>query len=459
MPALPAGRHFAVAWHLPDDFGGMTSALLHRSRAFARLGGVHVDVLTFDARPDYPELEARLRARGELSDGVGLVNLYDWLRAHPLPGGRRFDAVRTPVAPLARHEGVVAARDGIPMSRTVYGDDGSVRQRDHYRLDGSLLLSDCRDAPDGRSVVLCDPDGRPVRGWRRMRSLYAAWLDRLAGDDPAYLVVDSTVSARNLLDYRRAGSTVVHVLHNSHLADPADPHGPLRPRRREVLENLDAFDAVVVLTERQRQELAERVGPAPRLAVLPNSRELPIPGPLRRDRRSAIVLASLTGRKKVQRGIRAIGRSPGARLDVYGTGDRREFLGEVAALQPDGSVVFHGHRPEARERLASASVLLLTSRFEGSPLVLVEAMGAGCLPIAVDIRYGPRDVIRHGVDGWLVPPNDQAALNRAVRIAMDTPTWRLALMRVAARRSAARYRDEVIVRRWARLLRSVSPAG
>ena len=448
---FPPGRHFAVAWHLPDGHGGMTSALLHRSRAFARLGGVHVDVLTFDARPDYPALERRLRDAGELGPGVGLVNLYDWLRMHPVPGGR-FDPARTPLAPLA--EGVVAARDGIPMSRTRLAADGvTVLQRDHYRPDGTLLLSDRRDAPDGRrSVVLCDERGRPVRGWRRMRSLYAAWLDRLAGDEPAFLIVDSTVSAQNLLDYRRPGSTIVHVLHNSHLADPDDPAGELRPRRRAVLERLYVFDATVVLTDRQRAELAVRVGPGPELVVIPNSRELPPRGPLRRDARHAAVLASLTGRKKVQRAIRATGRIAGSRLDVYGEGDRRAFLEEVAAAQPHGAVVFHGHRPDARVRLAEASVLLLTSRFEGSPLVLHEAMGAGCLPIAVDIRYGPRDVIRHGVDGWLVPPGDQRALDRAVREAMSTPAWRLALMRLAARRSAARYRDEEITRRWGRLL-------
>ena len=61
-------------------------------------------------------------------------------------------------------------------------------------------------------------------------------------------------------------------------------------------------------------------------------------------------------------------------------------------------------------------------------------------------------MIRHGVDGWLVPPGDQEALDRAVREAMETPTWRLALMRIAARRSASRYRDEQVTRRWARLL-------
>jgi len=451
---LPAGRHFAVAWHIPDDYGGMTSALLHRSRAFARLGGVPVDVLTFDARPDYPVLEERMRATGELCDGVGLINLYDWLRAHPLPGGRPYDKVRTPFAPLA--DGEPALSHGVALSRTRWADDGTVLQRDHYRLDGSLLLSDRRDGPEGRSVVLCDAAGRPVRGWLRMRSLYAAWLDALTGDEPAFLLIDSTVSAQNLIGYRRPRTTLVHVLHNIHLADPADPLGELRPRRRQVLENLSAFDGVVVLTRRQRTELDARLGPLPHLEVLPNARPLPRRGRLVRDPRHAVVLASLTGRKKVQRAIRAVGGIPGARLDIFGTGDRRAFLEEVAREQRHAAITFHGHRPDARERLADASLLLLTSRFEGAPLVLVEAMAAGCLPIATDVRYGPRDLIRPGLTGWVVPPGNQAALDRAVARAMSLPASRLAVMRIAARLAARRYRDAPVTRGWRRLLRRLA---
>ncbi len=45
---FPPGRQFAVTWSIPHGFGGMTNALLHRSRAFVQLAGQPVDVLTFD---------------------------------------------------------------------------------------------------------------------------------------------------------------------------------------------------------------------------------------------------------------------------------------------------------------------------------------------------------------------------------------------------------------------------
>lgn len=72
-PRLPAARHFALTWGIADQHGGMTSAMLRRSRAFRRLGGVDVDILTLDDRPDYPEFAQRLHAAGELIDGLRVL--------------------------------------------------------------------------------------------------------------------------------------------------------------------------------------------------------------------------------------------------------------------------------------------------------------------------------------------------------------------------------------------------
>ena len=50
--------------------------------------------------------------------------------------------------------------------------------------------------------------------------------------------------------------------------------------------------------------------------------------------------------------------------------------------------------------------MLLTSRMEGLPLVLLEAMSVGCIPIAYDMPYGPADIIVDGVNGYLVEAGD-----------------------------------------------------
>lgn len=469
---LPEGRQFAVTWSIPDEFGGMTDAMLRRSAAFSRLGGVDVDVLTFDARPDTGRLEQALRDRGMLADGVRVRNLYDWLREHPLPGGS-LQLDRDVFTPLTDDDSTEPRRRGdVVTSRARVDDDGRVLQVDHYRDDGTLVLSDRRDTRErgtvgGRSVVLCDDTGRPVRSWRRIWPLYAAWLDALTGGRRSFMIVDSKTIARFMLTYRRPHVITAHVVHGSHRSAPSEGH-PIRRSRREVLEHVDDFDLVAVLSRRQADEIERLVGQHGNLVVIPNSR-----GPLatsdpstasrislhRRDPDRVIVLAALTPRKRVSHAIDATQRASSEvgrpfRLDVYGDGESRDALERLV----DGSaaVQLHGYEPDARRRLVEASFLLLTSRSEGFPLVLIESMASGCLPIAYDVPYGPADLIRDGRNGFLVPAGDVGALAAALVRARAMPSRRLARMRRRAIRSARRFDEERVTLRWARELRRVA---
>lgn len=469
---MPRGRHFAVTWAIPDDYGGMTGALLARSASFARLGGVGVSVLTFDARPDTPQLEQRLRDRGAIADGVEIVNLYEWLRSNPLPGGRlRLD--RDVFTPLGEDEADESTeRDGRVVARIRHDEAGRVLQIDHLREDGSLVLSDRRDTrqrgePGGRSLVLCDAEGTPVRSWRRAWTLYTAWLDALTASTPSYMIVDSKTIAPFMLSYRRAHVTTAHVVHASHRAAPGDGH-PVRASRREVFEHLEEFDLVALLSRRQAAEVAEIAGPHEHLAVIPNARPprqsaggalgrgpRPGGGASQRPVTAGIVLASLTPRKRVSDAIEAVAAAQNASrspltLDVYGDGEERDALARLASGGP--GVRLHGFAPDARRHLAATSFLLLTSRSEGFPLVLVEAMAAGCIPIAYDIRYGPADLIRDGKNGLLVPSGDVDALAAAIGSLQGMSPRKVGAMRRAAQRSARRFDERRVVATWAREL-------
>jgi poly(glycerol-phosphate) alpha-glucosyltransferase len=97
-PRFRPGKQFALTWSIPDAFGGMTGALMHRSRAFVRLAHRPVDILTLDDRVDYPEVEQRLRAAGELIEGIRIINIWDWLRdADHVASGDTLRHVHEPI--------------------------------------------------------------------------------------------------------------------------------------------------------------------------------------------------------------------------------------------------------------------------------------------------------------------------------------------------------------------------
>ncbi|MCU1406593.1 MAG: glycosyltransferase [Glaciihabitans sp.] len=494
-----------MTWGVTDDHGGMTSALLHRSMAFARLTGTPIDVLTFDVRDDYPELSQRLTARGQLGDGVRIVNLWDWLREATLPadvsGSLSLDQhLFTPLPVGIDGDGTPAAEGAIHLSRSRLSADGfDVLQVDHYRPDGTLFASDRRDCSNpgelgGRSIVLCDEAGVPLRSWGGTRAFYRFWLDQLVGGGRAFMIVDSKTSASFMLTYRRRNVVTVHVVHASHLAGTERPMGQLRPTRREVFENLERFDSVVVLTSRQRDDVRTLLGSSTmaqatdpqlaaakrkalkNLAVIPNSRPFDALSAVSTEpeRGRGIVLAGLTARKRVDHAITAVssvsqslaasqpagspnvvspadGR-PRVTLDVYGDGVLRAELDDLAATSGTAMVTMHGHHQDARKALETSSFLIATGTSEGFPLVLVESMAAGCIPIAYDVPYGPADIITDGRNGYLVTSGDVSALADAILRFYGLPARQVLAMRQAAKRTARQFSDEAVTRLWAREL-------
>jgi len=444
---LPPGSHAAATWTIPADYGGMTSALLRRSRAFVAEGGVPVRVLTFSPDLDLEATRRLLEERGELVPGVTLHNVWhdlcelsdERLAGH---GDRLADLPRAEPGERVRVES---------------GPGGETVRQLHFRADGTLAVVDERTE---RRITTYTRDGRPGRTWGSARALYRSWLDDVLPERPAYVVVDSKSLVKFFASLRRPNLHTAHLVHGAHLSAKAvDAHGPLTAARTPLVEHLDDFDAVVFLTEGQRRDVVDRVGERAHTYVVPNSTDLPDgPVPPHEDRYRGAVLASLHGRKRVGQavaGIERARRSTGLdlTLDVYGDGPERERVRARAAKVP--GITLHGFVRGAADRLAEASFLLLTSRAEGLPLVFAEAMSRGCVPIAYDIRYGPADIITDGVDGFLVPDGDVDALAAAIERFVTLDDDAVRRMREAAVATAQGYSDAAVVSRWAAVLEDV----
>jgi glycosyltransferase involved in cell wall biosynthesis len=126
-------------------------------------------------------------------------------------------------------------------------------------------------------------------------------------------------------------------------------------------------------------------------------------------------------------------------LHVYGDGPLLEVFRRGVARRRLSGVHFYGWaRPEdVPQILAGLDALLLTSREEGLPYVLLEAMAAGC-PVVATAVGGIPEVIEDGRTGFLVAPGDVAAGAQAV-LALAREPERAARMREAARRRATDY--------------------
>ena len=137
-------------------------------------------------------------------------------------------------------------------------------------------------------------------------------------------------------------------------------------------------------------------------------------------------------------------RNTPCRLIILGEGgDRPALQSLIHNLGLDGDIALPGFSKHIYGYLARASLFVLSSRWEGSPNVLTEALALGTPVVATDCPSGPREILDHGRYGPLVPIGDTDALANAMRQTLITPpdpaTLRTAVAEYTVEKSARRY--------------------
>lgn len=148
--------------------------------------------------------------------------------------------------------------------------------------------------------------------------------------------------------------------------------------------------------------------------------------------------------------------NPSWDLVILGEGPQRQALeSQIEALGLQGRVYLPGRAGNVGGWYQRADLYVMTSRFEGFPNTLGEAMAHGCAAVSFDCDTGPRDIIRHQVDGMLVPNGDIYKLKLALAdlMADDALRQQMANQAIEVRK---RYSIEKIAGMWEKLFAEVS---
>ena len=332
----------------------------------------------------------------------------------------------------------LAVPDGLRL-RALF--DGTDRRPSPRNLAALLLYR----APS-RLWLARDAGYKHVSLWTDVVLL--RWLRSL----PRGTVVVTTRPALALLASRLAPAGVIVI---------AQEHQRLGHHHQELRGALAAglpnVSVVVTLTESDRAAYQDLLGAAgPPVVAIPNAvPDVPL-GPGDPGAHTLIAAGRLERQKGFDLLLAAFAavavRHPDWTLQIFGRGSRLEELEQsVVGLGLGGQVSVQAPTDRLGEHMRTASVFVLSSRYEGFPLVLLEALAAGLAVVSFDCPTGPGEVLTDGVNGLLVPPESVPALADALdRIMVDEPLRRR--LSVAAPAAVLPYSPERVGRRWDDLL-------
>ena len=261
---------------------------------------------------------------------------------------------------------------------------------------------------------------------------------------------------------RAASGAVLRTEHLPYLL--TDPHQ--RAEHQASVEDIDRL--VCVSAAVAVSHVAAGIAPDRIATVLNGAAARPVHGDAARLRTTLGLadgpLLLMVGRFEPQKGHdvalaampRLLAAYPRATLLVAGDGPLlNEVARAVGRLRMGGAVRLIGHSDDVGTLMAMADLLLVPSRFEGLPLVVLEAFAAG-LPVVAAAAPGVAEVVEDGKTGWLAPVGDADALADAAAAALDDAPARAAVARAAHAVWDRQYRAERMIAETGQLYRALA---
>lgn len=227
-------------------------------------------------------------------------------------------------------------------------------------------------------------------------------------------------------------------------------------RSKQDEKTVARFDKFVVLTEEDKGYW----GKLHNIIVIPNALTFSTAQQALLENKKVVAIGRYTYQKGFERLIdawRIIAQQlPDWKLDIVGDGEARELLQQQIYTYGLEKKITLIHPTKDIEKIyLEASLIVLSSRYEGLPMVLLEAQAFGLPIVAFRCKCGPADIIDEGSNGFLVEEGDREGLARQMAKIMTDKPLRKQMGKIAKEKSQ-RYNEEVIMKQWMNLFHSLT---
>lgn len=211
------------------------------------------------------------------------------------------------------------------------------------------------------------------------------------------------------------------------------------------------FDRFVVLTE----EDAKMWGEMPNIRVIPNAANFIAQKYSDCSEKRVIAVGRLDYQKSFDRLIlvweKVHEKMQDWRLDIFGQGEWKDMLqGMIDERGLQDVVRINAPTKNIGKEYSESSMLVMSSHYEGFPMVMIEAMACGLPAVSFDFKCGPKDIIKDGENGVIVPDGDIDALAEAMMKLMGDDELRKR-MGEEAKKVVETYSEKKVMSKWMKL--------
>ena len=233
--------------------------------------------------------------------------------------------------------------------------------------------------------------------------------------DPDIIFFTTTLGAL-LLPFCR---TKAKRVYESHLARPFNPYQQLFWLTKR------SADAVICLTMGDMHAF----GDGRNVRLIPNFIEQPKRSVADYGRKKAIAVGRLENQKGFDMLIdcwkRVAEQHPDWHLDIYGVGSLHDKLQEqIDQLRLNDYITLCGRSNNIMDVYPEYSLHIMSSRYEGQPMTLIEAQACGLPSVVFNFKFGAADIVQNGVNGIIVEQNDCKAFSEALCKMMSSEDMR-----------------------------------